>query len=862
MILPGKLTIGFLQEDNPQKFFFRVSPLIIKEEGGYQIVEDARQEFLEDGFIRIVPDKNEMSHFKTRMRSLGKYCLLDLRRHTGENDKIRPNKNHAGENGDRNAFIVYSDVITQLDAHFMAEAVTPDQDGLFPVPGTPLVAVMQEGVVCGIYAWEYSSDAACIVGDSLTASDLSTAAEKLVSVTVGSSCVQLLLDLPAWGVAGDSASGREESAAPDVPSSVLREETEAPAERNSERNLERNSDRSPERTAERMIERNPERGSERNFERPGDRPAEKPIVKTADAKAEPADKEPAPNAKPWLQHTTYVFPRAVSAAKLSPRAQSLQQQSGFNPQRSASIKDVIDDLWRQSRLDQLGHPVPPDAAAEPLVSPIDKAMSALREAWSLPEARASLVSSLLKLEDLDNALGVGEAAAQARAEREHEQQLNRLEADRLRILCEIDELKKMRADKRAELIDELKRAHAAEMNRLDRKNQTLRESSERYAAEAASAQRAAETAEKAFKDVLGGNLDEQMARLLAEGRARDMMIALSHTADAPACQPETDTLSAGELISAVRVRFDEAGFPLSNDEAVNLLACLTLGRVMIFSGPSGSGKSGYARTLAAALGIARTEYGLFAELQSDDAAAPLGSLIGEISPSGVPIVRRPDLKRVLESSSDSVPALLLCDDANLSDVNHCLGALLPQLDEGAPGRLNTGVGALTLNSALRLVLTLQDAAQGACVDVRLLDRAWMLRLSPESADTPWAPRRRVCPQPEKAISWATLHAVFNTEGDVPGEIVERMKTLREKLAAVGVFISRRALDDMYAYCAAVSPLMTASPLEVLDFAFAQRAMPAILASANLDALHALPDILPDMPRSLKLLLAPLPLPAI
>ena len=63
---------------------------------------------------------------------MGGYCLLDLRRHTGENDKIRPNKNHAGENGDRNAFIVYSDVITSLPPLFMAEAVEPDQDGLFP----------------------------------------------------------------------------------------------------------------------------------------------------------------------------------------------------------------------------------------------------------------------------------------------------------------------------------------------------------------------------------------------------------------------------------------------------------------------------------------------------------------------------------------------------------------------------------------------------------------------------------------------------------------------------------------------------------------------------------------------------------
>ena len=119
MILPGKLTLGYLQEDNPQKFYFRVSPLLIKDETGCKPVENARQDYLEDGFIRIVPDKNEISHFKTRMRALGRYCLLDLRRHMGENDKIRPNKNHSGENGDRNAFIVYSDVITAVPPLFM-----------------------------------------------------------------------------------------------------------------------------------------------------------------------------------------------------------------------------------------------------------------------------------------------------------------------------------------------------------------------------------------------------------------------------------------------------------------------------------------------------------------------------------------------------------------------------------------------------------------------------------------------------------------------------------------------------------------------------------------------------------------------
>ena len=847
MILPGKLTIGFLQEDNPQKFFFRVSPLIIKEETGYQVVEDARQEFLEDGFIRIVPDKNEMSHFKTRMRSLGRYCLLDLRRHTGENDKIRPNKNHAGENGDRNAYIVYSDVVARVNPRFMAEAVAPDQDGLFPVPGTPLVAVMQDGQVRGIYAWANRSDAACIIGNSLTDRDMSDAAAQLISVTVDGAPVQLLLNLGAWGVAPAEGEERiEECAAPERSAEAPRgEEPEVPAPHTAAPEAEKPSAR----PVEKIIER----------EKPAERPAERSAPRTA---APEAEKIPESAPKPWLQHTTYVFPRVVASSRLSPRAQSLQQQSGFNPHRSASIKDVIDDMWRQSRLDQLGHPVPSAASADPVVSPIDKAMQAVKEAWSLPEARASLVSALLKLDDLDSALGVGPAARQARDDHAREQALNRLEADRLKVLCEIDELKKMRADKRAELVNELKRSHAAEMAQLDKKNAALREAGQRYAAEAASAQKAAETAEKAFKDVLSGDLNDQLAHLLAEGRARDLMVALAHAADAPAALPETENPSAGELITDIRVRFDEAGYPLTNDEAVNLLACLTLGRIVIFSGANGSGKSERARTLAAALGVAAPEYGRFVEMQPDEDARSLASLIGEIAPSGVPVVRRPELKRVLEAGCDTVPALLMIDDANRAPVERTLGALLSQLDENAPGRLQTGLGAITLNPALRLLLTLQDASEGACVDARLLDRAFMIRLAPEHADTPWQPRRRVQPRPEKAVSMATLKGVFKPDGDVPGEIVERMKALREKLAGVGVYLSRRALDDMYAYCAAVSPLMTASPLEVLDYAFAQRAMPTILASANLDALHALPSILPDMPRSLSLLLAPLPLPAI
>ena len=111
-MLPGKLCIGILEEDNPQKSYFRMKPLLVENEGRYEAVS-SEEIYPEEGCIRIVPDKNESSYFKARMRRMGRYCVLDLREHAGENDKIRPNKNYKGDDTERNAHIVYSDVVRE-----------------------------------------------------------------------------------------------------------------------------------------------------------------------------------------------------------------------------------------------------------------------------------------------------------------------------------------------------------------------------------------------------------------------------------------------------------------------------------------------------------------------------------------------------------------------------------------------------------------------------------------------------------------------------------------------------------------------------------------------------------------------------
>ena len=833
MTLPGKLTIGFLQEDNPQKSYFRVRPLLIQDEGGYHPTENVKETYLEDGFIRIVPDKNEQSHFKTRMRTLGRYCAIDLRKHPGENDKIRPNKNHNGENGDRNAYIVYSDVITAVAPLMMAEIVEVDEDGLFPSPGTKLVALKHEGSLRGIYQWdERSEQGAFIVGENLTRQVLSD--DNAIELTLPDGTnVRLLTDLSRMGA---SMSGPVEVERTEAPQSKAAEPAAVSA---------------PAPKAEPIAAVQAE-----NVSTVSAAPAAPAVP---DAPPAEAEAEPAPE-KPWIQRSTVVIPRVVISKTASPQEQSIAAQSGFNPKRGLSLKDIIDDKWRQSRYDQLGHTVVGDSTASPLESPVDQAMDAFRDAWNLPEARASLIAALLRLDQMDEALGANGApdAAQMRALNAGEQQMLRLEADRLRLLGDIDELKRLRQDKRTELINELRRTHSAEFDQIERRNRELLEAQQNYAEQSEQARKASEAIGLEFVQQLGVQIDQKMTEHLLSGRAMDLMATLSRRPCTPAEHPKSEEMSAGELISAVRVRFEEAGITLSNDEAVNLLICLTLGHIVVVSGESGSGKSEFVRTLAAALGIANPGSDCFAEIQAQSSWRSLGEEIETLSPNGVPQVKLNEIKRLLENNDYSVPALLMIDDANRASMDGYLGELLSMGEKGARCALTTGAGRIRLGDNLRLMLTVQDS--GLALSGELLDRAWTLRLSKEAADTDWMPKACALPRPEAAVSMNTLKKVFKPGSELPGEITERMRTLRAKLAEAGMLLSRRTLTDLYNYCSAALQYMRCTPLEVFDYAFSQRAMPALMATANLDALHALPKIIPDMPRSFGLLGETFPMP--
>lgn len=148
MDFAGRIVLSFLEEDNIQRAYFRIRPLLMQEGALSQQDIDALPD---EGYLRIVPDKNEQHTFKDRMRELGSLCVLDLKHIPPEAVKIRSNKNYAPQRGEKNQYIVYSDAVQAVPQQMVYEVITAemgDKEKLSRA-GTPMCYVRSGGNMYG-----------------------------------------------------------------------------------------------------------------------------------------------------------------------------------------------------------------------------------------------------------------------------------------------------------------------------------------------------------------------------------------------------------------------------------------------------------------------------------------------------------------------------------------------------------------------------------------------------------------------------------------------------------------------------------------------------------------------------------------
>ncbi len=802
MTLPGKLTIGYLEEDVPQKAYFRVKPLFVKGEGSFEPFENPIEIFPDEGGIRIVPDKNESGRFKARMRTLGKYCLLDLTRHPNENDKIRPNKNHSPERMETNRYIVYSDVITRCPQELMCEIFeveNVDGDSAHSDsqrrPGTLHVVLSSNGEMSGPWLAATGDD-----GITFTPDD----AYKMRAVCEDAGCRAFTVETPEGAVDMLVSLNGE----PLFKSSVEAPATPAPQEDDIIAEIDEPAPdiEAPEIADEAAEEIAPEIVAEE--------PAAEPV----------ADERPA--AYPALTNE-----RARSPFRLSQREYGAYSQTGLNPRRGRSLSEVVDDGWRRSRLEQLGAPVPGDVTATPVSNPVERAVEGVKEAWAYKEARGAIAAELMRLEGFSDALGARESANGA-GSAARDEQLNELEAERLKMLSEIDELRIKRIEKRTELMEEARSAHLSEVRKMEADIARLKTECEARLRSAENARQAQAQARKLLEGAALGEFEQDFMKFAVQSRAAELIREWEDVdeTDFARC-PELYEPTGAQLVSDVRKTFENCGRPITNDFAVNMIACAALGRVCVVSGETGSGKSSLVNILAAALGLTAQGSRRFIRISAGGSRADENARFKALT-------RYEDMR---------TPRIVMLDDANsLPGVDQARGLLTYSEDSER-------------ETSVRVWLTVLDDQIGYPLNPRILDRAFFLRLPPRAPGA-WSAAGHAPVPAEKTASLAALKRIFSPERGVPREIDDRLRVLIEKLDSFNVHFSPRTLIELRAYCAAVAPLFTQPPKNVFDLALSQRALPYLLATAKVDVLRRLPDILSDLPICLDLLAQPLPLP--
>lgn len=852
MSLPGKLCVGILEEDNPLRSYFRFKPLLLDEGGSYVPYEEGKL-YPDEGCIRIVPDKNESYHFKARMRQMGLFCVVDLRDHPNDNDKIRPNKNYRPEGDEPNACIIYSDVV-RAPAPGMIFDLLPATAAEGPVatPCTSMVLLEKDGAagpVC--YTWEAlegapgkaalrATPAMCPTEDLQTFEVPGFKDKPLRFAIRAAATMDAVCDAPV------RPERPERAEAPKPPVEKPRPVVEKPIDKPMEKPAEKPAERPEAKPTEPIAPPKPvapaasKPSVEPQAQVAAPKPAEPPKPAKPPKPVEPP--KPAPDApstppepvppeppvapaepqndpeKPWIHHDESILPRPVNP-HLSRSEQLRAAQAGLNPRRGRSLQELIDEKWQHSRLNQLGMSASPIVTGAPVRNPVDAAVESLRELWAQPDMRQPLIDAVSQVDEfLDSLRAFRERAGIDLVER----QLDELEAQRLELLTELDKLKAGSAGLREQLKQEIRQEDAAALGEIAEKTRAAREEQARYEKMAGDARAAAKDARGLLDNLVGDELERKIRDVALFERVQERMALLRGSAEGEVLPATPEKIDINGMIDRLTRRFAAEGWTLDREAAANLCVSLALASTLILTGAPGSGKTAAARMLGDALGL--TGAGRVALLPPEVRDATKDSQVEKL--------RKFPLS----------PAMVILDDANLTPAPDALRGLSQVLD-----------------AEWRTVVTVQDAHSGAPLSAAVLDRGFVVRLSvPE--ELPWKPAQR---KPLPVFAPASLQALRASlpQVELPTALTQRMDALRRALAEHGTKLSRRALDDAWRYCAAMLAILgtDADPDRVFDLAVAQRIMPGLLAAAPIEAVVAFKRLAEDLPLCRELLTQPLPI---
>lgn len=526
------LILAYLEEDNTQRAYFRVLPLLSLE-------GDLRQEALQlwpaEGGLRIVPDRNEQHTFKTRMRKIKPFCVVDLRNQPAAADKIRTNKNYKPDRGEVNQYILYSDTVHELPEHTFYQLLDGEVEHYQKLASeaiTPLFYIQQGETLYGPVRKdmpvqpEPAAEAACV-----------------------------LFELPCPDGTERKILCMEDAPAVVLPSAMNNEA--APAESVQNETIDDIAKKDEELPIGQLLQILDKADTHEETLRQLNKPVSENANLLRQKEKRIAD-APVPQWNGSLSGTPLVRKPLHVAAQ----------------QPKNRIQEVVSSQWSIGKYEPPAQNLPAGMNMRLVENPIEAACTSLREAWKAENAHEQLVDFMLSLEGIRNLLESklcnGENVTVM--QRVLRQRLQDLEAERLTALCELDRAHRDLDAYKQELLTALSARIARETGKLEADRQD--------AAEQVESLKTQINALTLQRDALLAKVNELSSSVLPEAVARI-------TAEAQMCLPIPGVPLRLHPVSGIRAELDDlisritntcadAGIQVDRNTAIALMVLLAV----------------------------------------------------------------------------------------------------------------------------------------------------------------------------------------------------------------------------------------------------------------------------------------------
>lgn len=544
MNLNGQIVFSYIEEDNTQKGFFRVRPLLCS---NGLLTEDDIKEYPDDCYLRVVPDRNEQHTFKDRMRKILHFCLIDLKDNKPEYSKIRNNKNYAPQREENNRFIIYSDAVRALRNDFFYDIVSEEE---LSSSVTPHAFVRAGGKITGPFDRETKAlcgDEIQIMPDNTDIFTVLTPDEKSRLIYMDRKSLEAAIaPQPEQSVSSAAANAENvNTEAPVAPSAASEGVREPAPEKESAPVVDAYAQ---------ICEMDQSLKVSTNLLK-----EEKPILSA------PSQKEPSP---------------AVQSGRLSgtPFYQAGIRQNNYGNNRNATI-DAVERQRYQGRYEGSGVELKRNTRLQQVVNPIEQFHQSLLKAWEWEDSHSQIAEIIMEAPGMRAVINKAIGREDNLVTAAMRDQLQEMEAERLMHLVRLE---KFQADKDslfAEALNEHKDSLEKESAALEAKKKAI-------------------SADIAL-------LEKQWDKLLEE---RDSIIAemdndlsdVFHLAS-----PKATAFSFDILVERVRTALTNSGFIVDNKIAASMLIAICTDNTIAVSSEAIQDATFAAECIANALGARR-----------------------------------------------------------------------------------------------------------------------------------------------------------------------------------------------------------------------------------------------------------------